>query len=362
VTSPVSADSSRTIATASPTAGALPRLGFLGAGWIGRSRMEAIAAAGVGAVSAVADPSSEAVGHVTSSMPNALAVDTLDGLLALDLDGIVIATPSALHASQSIAALERGVAVFCQKPLARTAAETRRVLDAARAADRPLGVDLSYRHTSGMQAIADLVRDGSLGDVYAADLTFHNAYGPDKAWFYDVTLSGGGCLIDLGVHLVDLALWTLDFPRVLDVRGELYAGGRRLAGQTGTVEDFAHVTLTLDGGATVRVACSWNVHAGTDAIIDATFYGTRGGAGMRNVDGSFYDFTAVRFDGTRRTTLATPPDGWGGRAAVAWCRRLAAGSGFDDDSERLFDVADVLDRAYADGGSSAERRAPGSAT
>jgi predicted dehydrogenase len=48
--------------------------------------------------------------------------------------------------------------------------------------------------------------------VFAVDLVFHNAYGPDKPWFYDPELSGGGCVMDLGVHLVDLALWSLDFP------------------------------------------------------------------------------------------------------------------------------------------------------
>src|SRR5205085_415527 len=128
-------------------------------------------------------------------------------LCELDLDGLVIATPSASHAVQARAALERGIAVFCQKPLARTAAETASVVEAARAANRLLGVDLSYRHTEAMRHIGALARSGELGDIYAIDLVFHNAYGPDKAWFRDVKLSGGGCVIDLGTHLVDLALW-----------------------------------------------------------------------------------------------------------------------------------------------------------
>src|SRR5947199_289519 len=83
----------------------------------------------------------------------------------------------------SIRALKRGAAVFCQKPLGRTAAEARAVIDAARAADRLLCVDLSYRFTDGMRRIRELVRAGALGRVYAVDLVFHNAYGPDKAWF-----------------------------------------------------------------------------------------------------------------------------------------------------------------------------------
>lgn len=98
-------------------------------------------------------------------------------------------------------ALAAGLAVFCQKPLGRTAAQTRRVMAAARTMNRLLGVDLSYRFVRGMQTI----QAGEIGEVYAVQLVFHNADGPDKAWFYDPVQSGGGCVIDLGLHLVDLA-------------------------------------------------------------------------------------------------------------------------------------------------------------
>ncbi|HET9730647.1 MAG TPA: Gfo/Idh/MocA family oxidoreductase, partial [Acidimicrobiia bacterium] len=135
-----------------------PRLGFLGVGWIGRHRMHAIAESGAATVAAVADASPEMAREACSGLDTRPEVSgCLDELLDHDLDGIVIATPSALHAEQAIAALERGVAVFCQKPLARTVDETRRVVEAARAADRLLGVDLSYRHTAAMCAIRDLV-------------------------------------------------------------------------------------------------------------------------------------------------------------------------------------------------------------
>ena len=103
---------------------------------------------------------------------------------------VVIATPSALHAEQSIRALDAGAAVFCQKPLGRDAAEAASVVAAARAADRLLSVDFSYRFTRGMEAIAGLIRGGELGHVFAVDLVFHNAYGPGKPWFYDRAQSG----------------------------------------------------------------------------------------------------------------------------------------------------------------------------
>ena len=322
-----------------------PRVGFLGVGWIGRHRMQAMLATGSIEAVAISDPSPEMVAEAATLAPDAVAVDDLDAMLALGVDGVVIASPSALHAEQSIRALEDGAAVFCQKPLGRDAGEARAVVEAARAADRLLGVDFSYRYTSGMQAIAGLVRAGDLGRVFAVDLVFHNAYGPDKPWFYDRARSGGGCVMDLGVHLVDLALWALDWPVVDTVESRLFSAGQPLAGDV--CEDFAAASLTLAGGAVIRLACSWRLNAGCDAQIGATFYGTDGGAALRNVGGSFYDFVAERYRGTASEPLAQPQVDWGGRAAEDWARRLEGDRCFDDQAMRLVDVSRVLDRIYA---------------
>jgi predicted dehydrogenase len=197
-----------------------------------------------------------------------------------------------------------------------------------------------------MRRIRETVRSGELGRVYAVDLVFHNAYGPDKPWFYNPALSGGGCVMDLGVHLVDLALWTLDFPEVSGVSAKLYVGGEPLGPRLTRVEDYALATLELEPGTVVQLACSWRLHAGCDAMISASFYGTDGGARLSNVNGSFYDFTAERYRGTARETLATPPDAWGGRAAADWAARLASGERFDPAAERLVDLARVLDQIY----------------
>jgi predicted dehydrogenase len=328
----------------------LPRVGFLGTGWIGRHRMKAIVETGAVEAVAVCDPSPECVDAALQIAPGAAPAPSLEAMLEHGLEGLVIATPSALHAEQSIAALERGVAVFCQKPLGRNAAEARAVIDAARAADRLLAVDLSYRHTAAVEAIAGPIRRGELGTIFAADLTFHNAYGPDKPWFFDRAQSGGGCVVDLGVHLVDLALWLLDFPEVEDVTSRLYAGGQPLSpSSSGEVEDYAVARLDLAGGASVRLACSWNLHAGRDAVIEASFYGTQGAATFRNVGGSFYDFEAHLHRGTNSEPLASPPDEWGGRAAAAWARRLADDRSFDAEVARLETLSAVLDRIYLPG-------------
>jgi predicted dehydrogenase len=325
-----------------------PRIGFLGVGWIGRHRMAAITAAGEIEVTAISDPSSEMVAEAAALAPEATIAGSLDELLAMDLDGLAIATPSALHAEQSIRALEAGVAVFCQKPLGRSAIEARAVVEAARSADRLLAVDLSYRFTEGMAAIAALVHEGALGRIHAIDLVFHNAYGPDKPWFYDRALSGGGCVMDLGVHLVDLALWTMHFPMLRgSIQAALSAGGLPLKAGDAAVEDFAVASFAFENGPAVRIACSWRLHAGREAEISAAFYGSEGGAALRNVGGSFYDFTAERYRGTATERLTSPPDEWGGRAAADWARRLAAGERYDPAVEQLVRVAEILDGIYS---------------
>ena len=321
-----------------------PRVGFLGVGWIGLNRMTALAHTGRVDVAAIADPNPEMVAAALMEAPDATPMSSLEDLLAAELDGIVIATPSALHAEQAEKALDLGLSVFCQKPLGRTETEARRVIDAARRANRLLGVDLSYRHTRGMEALRDLIQSGGIGRVFAGDLTIHNAYGPDKPWFYDRKLAGGGCLMDLGTHLVDLALWALDFPRVESVSGRLYAQAQT-AGPN-DVEDYATVRLLLETGAEIVLACSWNLNAGQDAEISATFYGDRGAARFRNINGSFYDFQAEQLVGTDRRILCKPPDDWGGRAIVAWGERLSAGARYDPEIEKHLVSTQVLDDVY----------------
>ena len=329
-----------------PAGPRLPRIGFLGVGWIGRARMEALIESGAGAVAGICDPSRETLRTARELAPEAEPAEDLEALLALDLDGVVIATPSALHAAQAQRALERGAAVFCQKPLGRTAVEAEGVVAAARRADRLLALDLCYRETAVARRIREEVSSGALGPVYAADLVFHNAYGPDKEWYYDPARSGGGCLADLGVHLVDLALWMLDFPAVTGIGGRIYAAGELLDDDPDRVEDHAIAQLELGGGGTVRIACSWNLSAGTDAVISGTFHGAKATAAFRNVDGSFYDFRAERYDGRTRTVLAEPPDAWGGRAILRWAERLARDPGYDPDAERLVKLSRVIDAVY----------------
>jgi hypothetical protein len=86
--------------------------------------------------------------------------------------------------------------------------------------------------------------------------------------------------------------------------------------------------------------------AGQDAVIEVSFYGTHGGACLRNINGSFYDFSVERFNGTARETLGAPPDAWGGRTILAWTQNLALDPHFDPDVQHVVQVAEVVDAVY----------------
>jgi predicted dehydrogenase len=336
-----------------------PRLAFLGLGWIGRHRLQAIADAGRADIAAIADVDPAAVEAAAAIAPGAARGRSLDDLLAQAPDGVVIATPSARHAGEAVLALEAGCAVFCQKPLARTAIEAAGVVERARAHDRLLAVDLSYRHLEATRRVTDLVSTGALGTLQAIDLTFHNAHGPGQAWYFQKAESGGGCLLDLGIHLLDLlALWVRD-PFTVRAAA-LSTAGEPWADSPSRVEDFALVQLESASGIAARVACSWGTPSGCDAVIEARLFGTRAGARIANVAGSFYDFTAERLDRAGATSLAEPPDDWGGRAAVAWVDALARSPRFDAAAERLVELSALIDRCYdaASFGRGSDQRRP----
>ncbi len=307
----------------------------------------ALAATGWAEVVAIAEPDPALRDQArAAAAPGALGLDDLQELLAIDLDGVVIATPSSLHAGQAVAALQAGLAVFCQKPLGRDERETRSVVQAARHADRLLGVDLSYRHLAAVAAVRDLLARGELGRVYAADLTFHNAYGPDRAWFTRRSQAGGGCLIDLGTHLLDLALGLTGSERAEVLSSVLLHQGAALTPDSDQVEDFALAHLRLDAGVQVRLACSWFLPAGRDCVIELVLYGTEGAAAVRNVAGSFYDFRAEHWRGTKTEVISEPPEDWGGRALGQWTQRLADSPAFDQSADRYLALAGVLDQVY----------------
>lgn len=324
-----------------------PRLGFAGLGWIGAQRLRVLAGADIADVVALCDPDSKRLADARDALEHeAIACADFDTLLGQPLDGVVIATPNALHEPQAAAALERRVAVFSQKPLAISRAGTERLLELARRNRLPLGVDLSYRWLDGVPQLKAMVDAGELGTIVAAELCFHNAYGPDAAWYYELARAGGGCLLDLGSHLLDLCHWLLGARNPVEVHGRCFHAGSHLPPPVTAPEDLVMADISYAGGMRVHLACSWRASVGRGAVITCRVLGTRGGATIRNVGGSFYDFQIELHRGATTTVLASPPDAWPGRALLAWTHRLAQAATCGEDLDVLAATAAVIDRIY----------------
>jgi predicted dehydrogenase len=262
-------------------------------------------------------------------------------------DAVVIATPSALHAEQSILALKNGCAVFCQKPLARNALECGSVIEAAIYHDLLLGVDMSYRFLDGVRIARELIQNNIIGEIFSVDCCFHNSYGPDKEWFYDSKYSGGGCLIDLGIHLIDLSLWVLNFPDVQNISSAKYSKGRRIKNiKQSEVEDFAEARIELNTGTSIRLACSWKISAGCDAVIYWMFYGSKGTICIKNVNGSFYDFITEQYNGTSKLVIHNKKQNWGDVAIKEWATKLNDCNHFDESIKEHQVISSIIDSIY----------------
>jgi predicted dehydrogenase len=323
-----------------------PRIGFLGLGWIGRMRLDAVAASGAGAVAAVCDANPDRLRSAQESYPEAAAFDDPEAMLdgaAGDLDALVVATPNAMHCRQGLAALERGLALFVQKPLGIVLSEVEQLLESARKADRLIEVDYTYRNLASAARLRDLIRAGSLGELFLAEGVFHNAYGPDKPWCFDRNLAGGGSFLDLGVHLVDLILWCLGSPEA--ELQELQAWRRDLAKHPG-IDGFTTADFRIDGGPRCHVVTSWHAHTGRDCEIRLVLHGANGTGEIRNVDGSFYDFELAQKTGTEEQVLIADHREWMNRGIVAWAQRLAENPGYDPGAEINRRIARVVDVVY----------------
>lgn len=329
--------------------GTPPRVGLLGTGWIGRARLKSLIDSDLVSVVALADPNADALARALEIAPGAECLESFDALLREQLDAVVISTPSALHPLQCQEAFQRGLAVFCQKPVACTAADTRAVVQAARRANRLLRADFCYRHTEALREVRKIVRAGEIGRVFAAELVFHNAYGPDKSWARDLALAGGGCVVDLGVHLIDAALFVLGGVPVVRADSQLHAHGELLTLPPREVEDFASASLELASGTTLSLSCSWQSSFGDHARIRAAFYGTSGGVAFENVGGSFFDFACDRYRGAARERLVEGPDDWSGRAIVAWAHELRESMSYRG-ADELVEVSAALDALYGRNG------------
>ncbi len=213
------------------------------------------------------------------------------------LDIVSIATPNTLHKPLTLAAFEAGAHVLCEKPMAMNAGEAREMLAASKAANKRLMINFSFRFTPQSWQLKKEVETGILGDIYYARTEWLRRQGLPGfgGWFGQKALSGGGPLIDLGVHRLDLALWLMGHPKPTWVMASTYnAIASKLAAKKGftfDVEDFATAMVKFENGATLDLAASWASHIKEGERIQTQILGTEGGLIQRNRDEG-YEFEA----------------------------------------------------------------------
>ncbi|MDO8588070.1 MAG: Gfo/Idh/MocA family oxidoreductase [Armatimonadota bacterium] len=206
----------------------------------------------------------------------------MDEIAAVD-----ICTPNDVHSAAGVASLNAGKHVMVEKPIARTAAEAQVMVDAAKKTGRKLQVGQCIRFDAASQALKRFADAGDMGDVYYARAQAIRRRGvPTWGVFTSKEKQGGGPLIDLGVHILDLTLWLMGHPKPISAAGVAYNkfGGRAdVANAWGpwdpdefTVEDFAAGFIRFENGASVMVETSFAANIEKD-IFNTALMGTEGG-------------------------------------------------------------------------------------
>lgn len=219
------------------------------------------------------------------------AFDDYRRLLELDdVHAVSVCTPPAVHAEATLAALAAGKHVICEKPMALNARQARAMVKAAKKARRVLAIDFQTRFAPDARFLKQLITEGELGDIYFARAVYNRRRGiPAWGVFHSKQHSGGGALMDIGVHFLDLALWLMGHPKPVSVLGATYNkfGNREDVynrwGKWNTkefdVDDFAVATIKLQNDATLTIECSWalNIEKDQQAL---QLCGDRGGADL----------------------------------------------------------------------------------
>ncbi len=243
-------------------------VGMIGAGFISEYHLAGLAAAGGASVRVLMGRSPAQVEALARrfAIP-AVAFDYRAVLDRRDVQAVIIATPADTHEEIAVAAAQAGKAILLQKPMARTAGECRRIIAAARAAGIDLQVSYMHRYFEEVLRVREILADGRLGPVYA--LRMRNATpGPDwQAWFFSRERVGGGAVLQLGVHGIDLCrhlfgeIETVTATVALQRQERVLADGSRVRPDN---EDHALALYRFRGGAVGSHEISMSEIQGTD--------------------------------------------------------------------------------------------------
>ena len=245
---------------------------------------------------ALCDVNEERLAAVKAELDVPHAFTDFDTMLECDeIDVVSVALPNHLHAPFTIKALRAGKHVLCEKPMAMNAKEAKRMIDARDKSGKKLMIHFNNRLRPQSQLLKQWVDAGELGEVYYARTVWNRTRGVPGlgTWFTQKKLAGGGPLIDLGVHRLDLALWLMGYPEVKTVTGcEYHHLAKAIAKKQRKkmdVEDLATAYVRLANGASLSLEASWATNSEKREDMYTQLWGTKGGCADRNV-GEGYEF------------------------------------------------------------------------
>lgn len=288
------------------------RFGVLGCGFIGKVHMANITSAGPDAeLVAVYDPFEKLAIEAKEKFNAKYIFDDPDKLFKCkEVDAVVIASPNKTHADLAVKAFKAGKHVIVEKPLALSGADARKIVQAAEKAGTVSMVPHQMRWTPAASQVKKLVGDGELGKVYYAKAQWLRQCGIPGwgSWFTRFTESGGGPLIDIGVHMLDLTMYLAGSgAKPVSVFGSTFAefGPRRQGlGTWGTpdwngfydVEDLATALIKLDNGSTISLEVSWAANLNdVDATPAITLFGSEGGVKFNAGSAEAVTLTGMKF-------------------------------------------------------------------
>ena len=242
-------------------------------------------------VVALADINSERLKAAGERLEVEKLYETADGMFENeDLDVVSVATPNVSHRELTLKGFEAGCHVLCEKPMAMNAQEARDMIAASEGAGKRLMINFSYRFNPHAQVVKKQVESGLLGEIYYAQTLWHRRRGIPGfgGWFGRKAMSGGGPLIDLGVHRLDLALWLMGYPKPKWVMGSTYnhiaSALAKEAGKDYDVEDLAVGMVKFENGATLEIEASWAANVEEREKMETRLLGTEGGCFFTNLD------------------------------------------------------------------------------
>ena len=266
-----------------------PNLGIIGLGWPGQMHAYAVRSSGVANLCAAVDLDDErCAAFAKEHEPKSSFGDYHELLQDREVDAVIICLPNFLHFPASLAALEAGKHVLCEKPPTMSAAEMKVLRDESTKRNLVYFFGRQSRFTATMRAAKGAVEEGRLGKIYYAKATFIRSRGIPVGigdWFTEKKRSGGGALIDIGIHALDSVWYLMGTPRPKAVSAQVFRNFAHLVkAPVFDVEDAAYAFIRFDNDVVVQLETSWAGNLTDDVpprkyfgseLIDTVVYGTK---------------------------------------------------------------------------------------